>query len=244
MTIDPFGEQEKTPSVSFKNMPIGTSYTGEVVEAPQIVQSRDYDTNEPLFWQPNGKPGPNPTEQQVKSILTVLEINGERRGLWASKWAKPGSMFSAIQEAQKEAGAQIAVGGTLTVSIVGVEPSKDPKFSDRKLYAARYTPPNPFAEQGSGGAAPVAQQHIDPHTGEVTNQGPMPDWAQPQQSPPPGQQYMTSSAAHPQPIQQQPAHAAQAAYAQTAPQQAKQHSPEVLAALQMAGVDPASVPVK
>ena len=80
------------------------------------------------------------------SVLTILEINGERRRLWAKKWAKPGSMFSAIQEAQKAAGAQIAVGGRLAVGIVGIEPSDNPKFNDRKLYLARYTPGDPFAQ--------------------------------------------------------------------------------------------------
>lgn len=233
LTIDPFAEQEKLPSVSFKDVPVGTWYEGDVVEAPSFAQSRDYDTNEPLFWQPNKKQSTQPTEQPVMSIVTVLEINGERRGLWASKWNKPGSMFSAIQEAQKTAGAQVTVGGRLAVGLIGIEPSDNPKFNDRKLYAARYTPPNPFA------GAPDWAQEPDPQTGEVPMPQPAATYnpqAASQGQSPWGQQPQTPYS-HPQ---AQP----QTAYAQTAPQQAKQHSPEVLAALKAAGVDPASVPVK
>ena len=53
--IDPFAEQEKLPSISFKDAPVGTWYEGEVVEAPKFAQSRDYDTNELLYWHPGGK---------------------------------------------------------------------------------------------------------------------------------------------------------------------------------------------
>lgn len=225
MTTDPFAEQEKNPSVSFKDAPIGTTYTGEVVEAPSFAQSRDYDTSEPLYWQQGGKQSTQPSDQPVMSIVTVLEINGERRSLWASKWAKPGSMFSAIQEAQKAAGSQIAVGGRLTVTLVGVEPSDNPKFNDRKLYKAQYVPPNPFA-----GAPDWAQPN--PQTGEVPMQQPA---QQPQsayaQTAPQQPSFTTTPAGYPAPPAQQPAPQSSAPTFDAA----------TIEAIKAAGMDPAAV---
>src|SRR5215207_2967844 len=148
---DPFATQEKTPSVSFKDKPIGTRVSGRVVEAPEEVQSRDYDTGEPAFW-PDGKP--------KKSIVTVLEINGERYGLWAPK---PSAMFRALADAQQVAGAQIAVGGILTVNFIGEQPNPDkPRLNPQKQYKAFYQPNNPFGEDGGNG------QQVNTQTGEVT----------------------------------------------------------------------------
>ena len=76
-------------------------------------------------------------------------------------------MFSAIQEAQKAAGAQIAVGGRLAVGIVGIEPSDNPKFNDRKLYLARYTPGDPFAQ----GQVNTATGEVRPSPEQLIAQG-------------------------------------------------------------------------
>lgn len=38
---DPFAGGEGNPSISFKDAPHGTSYTGRVAELPALVQSRD-----------------------------------------------------------------------------------------------------------------------------------------------------------------------------------------------------------
>jgi len=160
---DPFATQEKTPSVSFKDKPIGTRVSGRVVEAPEEVQSRDYDTGEPAFW-PDGKP--------KKSIVTVLEINGERYGLWAPK---PSAMFRALSDAQQVAGAQIAVGGILTVDFTGEQPNPDkPRLNPQKQYKAFYQPNNPFGEDSGNG------QQVNTQTGEVTQAPQQPPYAQPQ----------------------------------------------------------------
>jgi len=225
-TPDPFATQEKVPSISFKEKPIGTTYTGKVVEAPQFVQARDYLTGDLDFW---------PDGNKKMTVVTGLEINGERFNLWAPK---PSALFRACSEAQEKAGSQIAVGGTLTITFTGEQPNENPRLNAQKLYSVVYQPNNPFAEP-----------QINPQTGEVSNQGPMPDWAQPaptqqpayaaqpaQQFYGPGQNPAPQSAGSVQPMQN-PYQAAQ-------PQQAKQHSAEVLAALRAAGIDPASVPVQ
>lgn len=189
MTTDPFAVYEKTPSVSFKDMPIGTTYTGTVVEAPQIVQSRDFDTGDPEFW---------PDGNKKLSVVTMLEINGEHRGLWAGK---PSAMFRAMADAQQAAGAQIQVGGTLTVTFVGEQPNeKKPHLNPQKLYKVTYQPNDPFGADGQ----------VNTSTGEVQRHLPNPIY----------------------------------------PEQSKQHSPEVLAALanvgitaeQAANIEPANIP--
>ena len=135
-TNDPFASEDSRPSISFKDAAIGLTYAGRVVEAPTIVQSRDYQTGQPAFW-PDGNP--------KQSVVTVLEIDGVEYGLWAPK---PSSMFAAIAAAQKAAGSQIAVGGTLQVSLIGEKPSDNPRFNAQKLYSAVYTPGDPFAQVG------------------------------------------------------------------------------------------------
>ena len=174
MTYDPFATREKTPSISFKDAPIGTSYTGKIVEAPELVNSRDFETGELATW-PDGNP--------KKSVVTLLEMiggpnNGEIRGLWA---AKPSAMFAAIAAAQEAAGAQLAVGGTITVTYTHDVPnSKNPRLNPAKQYKVDYYPNNPFAEEQQ------TQQNINVATGEVTGQGPQPEWSLPPQ--PPAQQ--------------------------------------------------------
>lgn len=132
---DPFAGGDSVPSVSFKDTPVGTSFTGVVTKAPELVQARDYESGQPAFWS-DGNP--------KMTVVTRLEINGEERALWA---AKPSAMFRAIADAQKAAGAQIAVGGRLTITFSGEKPNDNPRLNPQKLYTAVYAPPNPFQDE-------------------------------------------------------------------------------------------------
>lgn len=143
-TADPFAGADSKPSVSFKDKPIGTSYTGTVTKAPELVQARDYESGQPAFW-PDGNP--------KQTVVTTLDINGEELNLWA---AKPSALFRAIADAQKTAGAQITIGGTLTVTFSGEKPNeKNPRLNPQKLYTVTYQPPNAFGE--TTGQQPAAQ---------------------------------------------------------------------------------------
>lgn len=189
MSTDPFAQNEKTPSISFKNKPIGTTYTGVVVEAPETVHGRDYETGEPAFW---------PDGNKKLSVVTILDINGERMGLWAPK---PSAMFRAIADAQQAAGAQIAPGGTITVTFVAEQPNeKKPHLDPQKLYKVTYQPNDPFGTDGQ----------INTNTGEIEipHNTPLMGGGVSPQLPP------------------------------------KQHTPEVLAALKAAGIDPTTIPVQ
>ncbi len=162
--VDMFGTTESVPSVSFADAPIGASVTGKVTEAPVLLQSRNYKTHEPDFW-PDGNP-------KMSVVTKLVTTNGEERGLWA---AKPSAMFAAIAEAQKTAGALIAVGGTLTITYTGTKPAAGANLSPQKLYTVSYTPPDAFeaqqpAQQASGGwSTPQAE--------------PPPAWSQPASAP-------------------------------------------------------------
>ncbi len=71
----PYGEHdqdpldyEKAPSLSFKGMPVGTTYTGRVLGPASLVQSRDFESGEPATW-PDGNP--------KMAVVIRLEVNGE-----------------------------------------------------------------------------------------------------------------------------------------------------------------------
>jgi len=143
-TADPL-EHEKAPSLSFRDQPIGTTYTGKVLGPASLVQSRDFETGEPATW-PDGNP--------KYSVVIRLEVNGEPRSLWAPK---PSAMFAALVAAQKQAGQRIGEGGTLQVRFSGEVPNaKNPRLNAAKQYQCRYTPPvhDAFADE----FAPPAQQ--------------------------------------------------------------------------------------
>lgn len=145
---DPFAGGEKHPAVSFKGAPVGTVVRGRVVEAPKAVQSRNFESGEPDFW-PDGNP--------KMSVVTILDIAGEKKGLWAPQ---PSALFAAIKAAIEAAGGTpIEEGGELAVKYVGEKPNeKNPRLNPQKLYEARYTPPaakDPFDEAPA--PAPAAQ---------------------------------------------------------------------------------------
>lgn len=140
---DPFNKPESAPSLSFKGAPVGTKHVCKIVELPTRVQSRDFETGERATW-PDGNP--------KMSVVTGVEVNGERMSLWAPD---PSAMFAAIVEAQKAAGARLAVGGTLVVEFTGEKPNeKNPRLNPQKQYRVTYSGPDAFA-----GANSQPQQH-------------------------------------------------------------------------------------
>lgn len=150
---DPFAGGTATPSLSFKDMPVGTTYTGVVVEIPKMVQAKDFDTGNAAFW-PDGNP--------KMTVVTRLRVDGEERNLWAPK---PSAMFGAIAAAQQAAGSTIAVGGKISVTYTGDKPNeKNPRLNPAKQYTVTYEPPNAFAatEQGP----------VNTGTGEIQSPAP------------------------------------------------------------------------
>ena len=160
-TTDPFAGGDKTPSLSFKDAPIGTSYTGRILDAPTLVQSRNFETEQPDFW-PDGNP--------KMSAVVKADFGGDTgvRSIWAQK---PSALFQAIAEAQTAAAAKLAPGGTITVTYSGDGVRKDgnTKLNPPKQYAVTYTPADAFdlapAAQAAV-AAPVAPAAVPAMTAE------------------------------------------------------------------------------
>lgn len=140
---DPFDKPDSRPSVSFKGAPKGATITCIVDGSPNKVQARNFETGKPETWE-DGNP--------KFTVATDVVVNGEPMTLWAGI---PSSMFTAIAEAQKTAGAKIAKGGTLVVRLAGEKPNDNPRLNAQKLYEAHYTPPAAFDAPGE--AAPAAQ---------------------------------------------------------------------------------------
>lgn len=145
---------ESTPALSFKDAPVGTSYTGVVTRAPELVQSRDIDTGELAYWPANPDGSRNP---KMSVVLNITMPTGEERSVWATK---PSQLYSALGAAEKAAGAAIAIGGTLTITLTGEKPNAtNPKLNAQKLYTATYAPGSAFAEQPAAtpASAPAPQ---------------------------------------------------------------------------------------
>ena len=154
---DPFASAEKTPSLSWKNQPVGTIFTCEVLEPAKLLQSRNYETNEPDYWDKEH------TQPKMAAVINVLvqagpHSVGEKRSIWAQK---PSNLFAEIAEAQKTAGARLAPGGILQLKFVGEVPHTNPRNNPIKQYKARYSPPAASGENDAFGdtpPAPPAQQ--------------------------------------------------------------------------------------
>lgn len=131
---DAFAGGDRTPALSMKGSTPGTSWTVTVTGPAKLVQTKDFDTDEPAFWD----------EEKTQPKMAAV-VPGVCEGAGVSVWAtKPSSLFTAIATAQREAGTTVAKGGTLVITHTGNEPAKNKKFNDKKLYAAKYTAPSAF----------------------------------------------------------------------------------------------------
>jgi hypothetical protein len=144
---DPFYGGEKVPSLSWRDLPEGSTFTLEIVEPAKSLQSRDFATGELAFWDAEH------TRPVMSAVLNVQVLDGphspgELRSIWAQI---PSNMFIALKEAQKDAQAPFAPGGILQVRYTGSVPHDNPHFNAIKQYVAKYTPPpsasspDPFA---------------------------------------------------------------------------------------------------
>jgi hypothetical protein len=144
-------------SAKFDN--VGDTVTGTIVSA-EVKDQTDIQTGKPLTWD-NG---------DVRKQLVVRLQTAERdpadpdddgiRTVYVKGSKKPGSrsLHDAVASAVRAAGGKsLEVGGTLTVTHDGTEPSQTRGFSDRKLYAASYRVPDRAAQASEFlGATPQA----------------------------------------------------------------------------------------
>ena len=144
---DPFYGGEKVPSLSWKGLPVGSTFTLEVLEEAKSLQSRNFETNALDYWD---------EEKQRPKMSAVLNVMvkagphsvGEMRSIWAQI---PSNLFIALKEAQKVAEAKFQPGGILHVKFTGEVPHENKKYNAIKQYAAKYDAPaaraaDPFAQ--------------------------------------------------------------------------------------------------
>lgn len=120
-----------------KDSPIGTSITGDIVDA-KLQQMRDYVTKEPEFWGDG-----NPKNQIVISIQTNQSIDADDDGIRAIYIKTWGAQKQALADAVKNAGGTkltdvVKPGSIFTATFTATRPSK--QGSDEKLYTYEITP--------------------------------------------------------------------------------------------------------
>jgi len=133
--IDPFAGGDKTPALSFKDEPVGTVKAITVTEPAKLLQSTNFDTQEPDFWPgKNGQPG-NP---KMAAVINGTTDDGEQRSVWA---VKPSALFHAIKDAQMKLGRSLKPGDKLAIKYTGDKPNeKNPRLNPAKQYAAKIDP--------------------------------------------------------------------------------------------------------
>ena len=149
-------------SHSWKFTNPGDTHTGTITEVSDARQATEYGSNELAYWD---KERTRP-KMQVAVTLDTTERDPQdandtgKRTLWVVEDGRSGSILSAIRQAVHQAGAgTIDIGGQLTVTFSGFDPSSKNPANPRKIYAASYVPPAPaggmFTSQAP--AQPVAQ---------------------------------------------------------------------------------------
>jgi hypothetical protein len=128
------------PSAKFKS--IGDSVSGVIVKPPVVQQMRDYETNEPLFYEDG-----NPKRQIVITLQTEDCEDDDDDGV-RNLYCKA-QMQTAIRVALRKAKVRkLEVGGTLTVTFSSEIPNANKKMKPTKQFKASYIPPetDPHAE--------------------------------------------------------------------------------------------------
>jgi hypothetical protein len=157
---DPFAGGEKVPSLSWKDLPVGSTFTLEILEAAKSLQSTNFESGQPDYWDEEK------TRPKMAAVINVRVLGGphsvgEDRSIWAQI---PSNMFIAIKEAQKAADARIAPGGTLHLRFTGTKPHENKRYSPIKQYEAKYvaptgsTAPDPFTQPQDATATTTAPQ--------------------------------------------------------------------------------------
>ncbi|HEX6827106.1 MAG TPA: hypothetical protein VF077_12385 [Nitrospiraceae bacterium] len=173
--IDPFEGGERLPSLSWKNLPVHSTFRLTVLERAKALQSVDFESQKPAFWD---------EEKTNPKMCAVLNVRveegphsvGELRSIWAQI---PSNLFVALRDAQKAAGAKFDEHGTLHLRFVGEQPHEKKGYNPIKQYAAKYTPPvqtqgpDPFL---NGDAPAPAQRPVAPPAARPTTATPAPKW--------------------------------------------------------------------
>lgn len=157
---DPFAGGEKVPSLSWKDLPVGSIFTLEVLEPAKSLQSTNFESGQPDYWDEDK------TRPKMAAVLNVKVLAGphsvgEKRSIWAQI---PSNLFIALKEAQSKAEARFAPGGLLEIRFAGTKPHENKRYSPIKQYEAQYdargatTATDPFTQHQATEAPRIAQE--------------------------------------------------------------------------------------
>ena len=132
--VDPLAGGSRTPAVSFKDAAVGTRITGKVTDYVKSLQSRDYETGALAFW-PDNKDG-TPGNAKMSAVVN-LTVDGQDMSVWAQI---PSALFTALKEAQVNAGQRIGPGGDLAITYTGDKQNDNPRLNPAKQYGVVYVP--------------------------------------------------------------------------------------------------------
>lgn len=135
---------------------MGDSFTGVITEL-ETAQVRDFETNEPKFWDDG-----NPQLQVVLTLATDYldeTVDGDDG---TRKLYLVGQKLTAMKQAVKEFGKQIAKGQIITITFTGEKANSNKRYNATKLYgiaiAEGKTNPSVDKVLGDLGAKPVAAE--------------------------------------------------------------------------------------
>lgn len=169
---DPLAETDKTPSISWKDVPVGTVQTLDVSEpcgAP--IHYKDYDSGEPQYWQAKGsRPSSAVTDRPVQQIVYEgVDGNGEPASLFVK--VKGEQLFFKLQAAQTAYGKRIGATDTIDRIAIKLTGRENPETNKKQnQFAVKITTvgpkvvvPAPDALGGDDpwGSAPPADDFSD-----------------------------------------------------------------------------------
>lgn len=211
----------------------GLTVAGRIAAISEPYQEREYDQQNPGAGKPKTWPSGDPIMTFNLDLATQERTSAEDDGI-RRVYMDGGRIKKAVREAVKTSGAKgLDVGGWLSITVTHYDTPGD--IRSGKNYSVQYVPGTAANNVLMGGqqqapapappvpqyAAPAAPQYAAPPTPQTPAPYYPPAPAAPQQAAPP-------QAYPPPPVQQAPA---------TAPQP----TPEQVAAVRAAGMDPATV---
>ena len=175
-----FGDSAK--SAKFET--VGETVGGPITNIGEARQQTEYGSGRPLTWDDG-----SPRMQLPVTVQTTLRDPSDPNDDGKRTFYVKGEMKRAIGLALKAANAKMAVGGVLTLTYVGDEPTKG---FPKKLYQAAYQPPSPdagfFSPEHGAGASPTVAQPVQTYAHQVTPQPVYQQPAAPVQAPAPAPQ--------------------------------------------------------
>lgn len=204
-------------SLSWKNVPVGTSYAGTITVVHPPQQITDPVDNKPVFK----KDGVTPKLQARLDLATSYRDPSDpdddgARSLYVGGWMT-GAIGDAIRKATGKVGPP-EVGAVLRVTLIAREENENRALNPTNKFSAEYVPPTAaatgdFYGGGQPAAAPSPQpqyplpgvpaqpqpQYAPPPPPQPPQPQPQP---QPQYAPPPPMQYAPAPVAQPVPQQQ------------------------------------------